>query len=108
MNYLIIAIIVLVIVIAGIFNFLANNKIRNNGIEAEAEVSRIDIRTTETVDEDGMTDTDTTETYYVKYKNSNDEVIEAMLNNPGMGLKEGDILKIKYLKEKPKKVIRIK
>ena len=50
----------------------------------------------------------TNKTYYVKYKNQDGDEIEAMLQNPSMKMSEGDIIKIKYLPEKPNRVIRIK
>lgn len=109
MNYLIIGIAVLVVFGGGIYTFLANNKIKKNGIEVEAEISRIDIEEIEVEnDESNMIETETTKKYYVKYKNENGEVIEALLNNPKIGLKEGNKIKIKYLPEKPKNVLRIK
>ena len=109
MNPWIIAGIVIAIILICIISFINTNKIKKNGIETEAEISRINITTTQTInDEDGTTDFDTTETYFVKFKTQNGEEIETRLPNPKMGLREGDIIKIKYLPEKPNKVIRIK
>ena len=109
MNIWIIVGIVAVVVVICVISFISTNKIKKNGIEAEAEISKINVTTTQTIhDEDGTSDIDTTETYFVKYKTQDGEEIEARLLNPKMGLKEGDIIKIKYLPEKPNKVIRIK
>lgn len=109
MNTWIIVGIIVVIVIICIISFININKIKKNGIETEAVISRINITTTQTIhDEDGTTDIDTTETYFVKFKTQNGEEIETRLPNPKMGLREGDVIKIKYLPEKPNKVIRIK
>ena len=55
-----------------------------------------------------MIETETTKKYFVKYKNENGEVIEALLNNPKIGLKEGNKIQIKYLPEKLENVLRIK
>ena len=83
-----------------IISFITTNKIKKNGIETEAEISRINVTTTQTIhDEDGTTDIDTTETYFVKFKTQDGEEIETRLPNPKMGSREGD---------KPNKVIRIK
>ena len=107
-TYLIIGVL-LIFIIVGVILFISTNKIKKNGVEAEAEVSRIDVRVTKTIhDETGMVDTATTKTYYVKYKNQDGNEIEAMLQNPSMKMSEGDIIKIKYLPEKPNRVIRIK
>ena len=109
MNYIIIGVILLIVVAGGIYAFISYNKIKKNGIEAEAEVSRINVERTERIDNDtNMIETETSKTYYVKYKNENGEEIESLLSNPKMGLKEGDIIKIKYLPENTKNVIRVK
>ena len=92
-----------------IYNIVMNNRIKNEGFEAQAIVSRIDINVTETIHEgSNITDTDTTKTYYVKYKDQFDNEYEAKLNNPSWNLKEGDNITIKYLPEKPEVVVKIK
>lgn len=108
MNYIIIAIIVVVVLSLLIYSIITNNKIKKNGIEAKGEISRIDVLNTQNVNEDGSVDVDTTKTYFVKYKNQDGEEIEARLNNPSFIQKQGDIIKIKYLPEKPYTVVRIK
>ena len=108
-SIIIIIIIVVLLVIAGIYAFMSFNKIKKNGIETEAEVSRIEVERTQSINHDiDMIETETTKHYYVKYKNENGEEIESLLSNPKMGLQEGDIIKIKYLPEKTKNVIRVK
>lgn len=106
---IIITIGIVIIVLGGIvFTIISNNKIKKNGIEAEAEIFRIEVERTRTIDnESGMVDESETRNYFVKYKNQEGQEIEAKLNNPKMNSKEGDIIKIKYLPEKPNKVVRI-
>ena len=109
MEYAIIIGIVLIIVVGIIFGVISNNKIKKNGVEAEAEIIRINTETTQIVnDETGIVDTDTIKHYFIKFKTQTGEEIETELNNPGFGAKEGDIIKIKYLPENPNRVIRIK
>ena len=109
MNTWIIVGIIVAIVIICIISFITTNKIKKNGIETEAEISKINVTTTQTIhDEDGTTDIDTSETYFVKFKTQDGEEIETRLPNPKIGSREGDIIKIKYLPEKPNKVIRIR
>ena len=76
-------------------NIITNNRIKNEGFETQAIVSKIDIKVTETIRE-GSNITDTDNEY------------EAMLNNPSWNLKEGDNITIKYLPEKPEVVVMIK
>lgn len=100
-----------VVVVIGLlaYTFISNNKIKKNGIEAEAEVVRIDVRVTEKQNADGSIETDTDKTYIVRYKTQTGDEVEARLNNPGLiGPNEGDIIKIKYLPEKPNRVVRVK
>lgn len=108
MNSIFIIVVVLIVVIGLVYSFMSMHKIKKNGIETEAEVSRIDIEKTENIDENNNINVETTKHYYVKYKNEQDEIIESLLSNPKFGLKEGDIIKIKYLPENTKNVIRIK
>ena len=102
----VIAVIVAAIVVASV---MSNNKIKKNGIAAEAKVSHVRIERNNTIHDDtGMVDTEVNETYYVKFKTKDGEEVEALLANPGFGVKEGDTLKIKYLPEKPTRVVRVK
>ena len=109
MEYAITVAIILVVVVLVVVSIISTNKIKKNGVEAEAKISRIVIRNTQTVHEDtGLVDNDTDETYYVKFKHQNGEEIEALLTNPRIGLREEDMIKIKYLPEKPNKVVMMK
>ena len=108
-NVLIIIGIVAVVVVVAIVLFISMNKIKKNGLVAEATVSRVDKETRSTVhDGTGMVDVDTYETFYVKYKTESGEEVEAKLPNPAMHQVVGDTVKIKYLPEKPSKVVRVK
>ncbi|MBR1417241.1 MAG: hypothetical protein IJ572_05430 [Bacilli bacterium] len=109
MEYVIIGVFVVVIVGVCIYSFITANKIKKDGVEAEGVISKINVNVTQTVDNDGvMVDTDTTKIYFVKFNTSSGEEIEAKLINPDYRLREGDTINIKYLPEKPDKVLRIK
>ena len=112
--YIAIGLIVVIALIGIILTAKRNNEIKQNGIEADAVVSRIKVN--ESVDEDGFATT--SYTYYVKYRSMDGQMVEAKLgsgksidNRIGKSwdsdLKEGVSLRIKYLPEKPKYVIRI-
>ena len=109
MEIIIPIVVVVAVVILLVYTFISHNKIRKNGIEAEAEVVRIDVTVTKTQNTDGTVETDTEKAYIIRYKTQDGEEIETRLDNPGfIGPREGDIIKIKYLPEKPRKVIRVK
>lgn len=113
--YIAIGLIVVVALIGVIFTTKRNNEIKQNGIETDAVVSRI--KENESVDEDGFVTT--SYTYYVTYRTMDGQTVEAKLgsgksiDNNIVGkpwdsdLKEGVSIRIKYLPEKPKYVIRI-
>ena len=105
----IIVIVIVTVVVALVCAFISTNKIRKNGIETEGEISRIEIERTPIEEPDSaIINYETTKNYFVKYKNENGDTIEASLINPKMSLQEGDIIKIKYLPEKQKNVLRVK
>ena len=85
-----------------IWAFFVSRKIKKEGIETDATVSRVgshewsggagDIGTQDTV----------TEEYYITYVDQEGRAVEALLSNPGdHTFKEGDKVKIKYLPDKP-------
>ena len=86
-----------------IYSIMQTNKIKRDGIEADAYVARVDVE--ESTDSDGMTST--TEKYFVRYAGQDGKEVEARLANPRKGLVMGDRLKIKYLPEKPKFVVMV-
>ena len=115
MLYAGIAVCVIVIIVAIVITQKRNNEIKARGIEADAVVSSIK--------EDVSTDADgsisgTIYTYYVTYETQTGERVTAKLGS-GKGidnqiggvrwaadLQEGSPVRIKYLPEKPKYVIR--
>ena len=92
-----------------------NNEIKQNGIETDATVSRVSV--SESVDTDGCVST--TYTYYVTYRTMDGQTVEAKLGSGKSvdtnilgkswdnDLGEGVSVRIQYLPEKPKYVIRI-
>ena len=103
MNWLIFAVFVAVIIGGVVYSIIHMNKVKKEGIEADAFVSRIDVE--ESTDSDGMTST--TEKYYVRYTGQDGKQIEARLANPRKGLVMGDRIKVKYLPEKPKYTVMV-
>ena len=74
-TYIFIGVAVVVVAIVAVYTILRNKKINENGIEADAVVSRIDTDTQ--TDSDGSVSTN--ETYYVDYQNAEGEIVTAKL-----------------------------
>ena len=89
------SLVIIAIVASGaVYAFYSIMKVKRNGIEVDAVVTRID--------EDVRTDADgiyTDYTYYVRYRTLEGRVIEATLANPKSRLREGNNVRIKYLPE---------
>jgi len=105
MTYALIAVVVIVLVAGVVFTYKRNKAIQQNGIEADAVVSRIVSHDSEP-DEHGHIQT--TYTYYVKYQMQDGQTVEAKLGNPPAFVVVGSELRIKYLPEKPKYVVPAK
>ncbi len=103
MYYAIIAIVAVIVIGGAVYSYLRSKKIKENGIETDAVVSRIKEIEKE---EDGHTTTEYQ--YFVRYQDQAGQTVEAKLGNPPRFLTEGTPLKIKYLPEKPKYVLMIK
>ena len=103
---IIIGIIFLFIVTGGIWAFLLSKKIKREGIETEAVVSRIkkNVWTEET-----GPDTVTME-YYVSYRNQAEQTVEAVLSRvpKKLQLVEGSKVRIKYLPSRQDYVVLAK
>ena len=100
-------IIIVVIILIGvgiIFKYKRSKNIKENGIEVDAVVSRIK----EIEHEDAQGNTEITYQYFVEYQNQSGETVEAKLGNPPRLAVEGTPLRVKYLPEKPKYVLRVK
>ena len=103
-KYFIFGAVAALVIGVAIYTFIRNNKIRKNGVEADAVVSRIEEeRSTST--EGGA---DFTYTYYVVYTNQDGQEIEAKLSSAPGHTRVGDPVRIKYLPEKPKFAILVK
>lgn len=109
------AVIAVIIIICIVLTAKRNKEIEQNGIEADAVVSRV--KEVEHTDEDGIV-TNTTYIYYVTYRTMDGQTVEAKLasgksfdNRIGRSwysdLQKGSNVRIKYLPEKPKYVIRV-
>ena len=102
-TYVIIGIIALVVIVAA-FNIIKVLTIRKKGVETEGIISRIDEQSM--VDGDGSLDV--TYTYYVIYKTQDGQEVEADLNHAPGRTRVGDVVRIKYLPEKPKHAVLVK
>ena len=91
---------VVVLVIVAVYCVLRNRKIDENGVEADAVISRVDTD----YDSEGTP----SEIYFVDYVNAEGQTVTAKLGNPPMNAYQGMPMRIKYLPEKPRFVRRVK
>ena len=113
--FIAIGVVLLVIVALIVRNKRINGEIDQNGIEANAVVSRV--KENVSTDSDGMVSV--SYLYYVTYRTMNGQTVEAQLGSGksvdfhigkkswDYDLHEGTNVRIKYLPEKPSYVIRI-
>ena len=94
-----------VILIAVIYNFLRNKKVKDSGLKANASVTRIEVQEDYASDFENSHDT---KTYYVTYTNAAGEEVEAILGNPPLRCSVGTQLLVRYLPEKPGYVVCVK
>ena len=104
MLYIGIAVIAVVVIASFAYSYQRSKKIKENGVETDAIVSRV--KEIEKEDSDGHYSTDYE--YFVRYQNQAGETVEAKLGNPPRFLREGTQLRIKYLPEKPKYALMVK
>ena len=104
LKYILFGAVVALIIGYVIYTVIRNSKIRENGVETEAVVSRIEEETTPS-SEGG---TDFHETYYVTYTSPDRQTVEAKLDNAPGRTQVGDTVKIKYLPEKPHFAVLVK
>ena len=104
-QYMIAAIVVIVIAVVFVITVMRNRRIRKDGIKADAVVSRIEEH--DHVDSDGGFTT--TYSYYVIYEDRDGNTHEAILSKVmHSGYRVGDELSIQYLPEKPQYAFPIK
>ncbi|MBQ8133850.1 MAG: hypothetical protein IJ192_05540 [Clostridia bacterium] len=99
LEYVLIGVFVVTIVAVVIFTVMRNKAIKENGIETNAVVSR--------VEKDADPDSNSY-TCYVTYTTVYGQNVEARLNRLPDYTHVGDIVSIKYLPKKPKYVLFIK
>lgn len=87
-----------------VYTFIRNSKIRRDGVEVEAVVSRIEEEQTIS-SEDGV---EYKHTHYVTYQNPNGETVEARLDHAPGRTRVGDTVRIRYLPEKPHFAVLVK
>ena len=94
----IIVIILAAFAIGGIWAFVVSKKVKKQGVEADAVISRIEPHEWNGGTGDIWAHDSVTEDYYITYTNQEGQNVEAMLSNPGdHAFKIGDKIKIKYL-----------
>ena len=94
---------VLVVVGVVIFSIVRRNKVKKNGIEADAVVTR------EYVDRvvgEGCGRAD--HVVYVNYRSREGQIVEARLDNPSRKMTQGMQIRVKYMPDKPKYVVWVK
>lgn len=104
MLYIAIGIFAVAAIVGIIFTLQRNKKINENGVEADAVVSRI--KEIESQDNDGTREVNYE--YYVKFQGQDGQILEAKLGNAPRFITEGMHLRIKYLPEKPKFALAVK
>lgn len=104
-EYIIIILLVL-FAIGGIWSFVVSKKVKEEGIETEAVISRVETVEWHNAD---WPENNFTEEYYITYINQKGQTAEALLSNPGSHrLKKGDKIIIKYLPDKQDYPVLIK
>ena len=80
---------------------MVSKKVKENGIETEAVVTRIEERIWSGMHGDVITRDSVTYDYYITYTNRDGQSVEAMLTNFGnLSFQEGDRMRIKYLPDR--------
>ena len=89
----IVIIILVAFTIGGIWAFVFSKKVKNEGIETDAVVSRVELHEWGGGTGDTWAHDNITEEYYITYVNQEGQTVEALLSNPGdHTFKEGDNL----------------
>ncbi len=87
--------------IGGIWAFIVTKKVKKEGYQTEASVSRIELHEWSGGTGDTWAGSEVTEEYYVTYRNRKGQIVEALLSNPGdHTFKVGDRMVIKYLPDR--------
>ena len=87
--------------IGGIWAFIVTKKVKKEGYETEASVSRIELHEWSGGTGETWAGPSVTEDYYVTYRNRKGQIVEALLSNPGdHTFKVGDRMVIKYLPDR--------
>ena len=93
----------------GIWAFVVTKKVKKEGIETDALVSRVELHTWSGGTGDTETRDTVTEDYYITYTNQEGQAVEALLSNPGNHtFKKGDKITIKYLPDRQEYPVLVK
>ena len=87
--------------IGGIWAFVVTKKVKTEGFETDAVVSRVELHEWSGGTGDLWAQDSVTEEYYITYANQEGKTVEAMLSNPGdHTFKAGDRIIIRYLPDR--------
>lgn len=103
-DYIIIGAVATVIIGVAVYTFIRNRKIRRDGVETDAVISRIDEQRS-TSYEGGA---DYMEYCFVTYVDSEGRTVEAQLDHAPGNARVGEKVRIKYLPEKPHQAVLVK
>ena len=95
--------------LGGIWAFAVTKKVKNEGIETDAVVSRVEVREWNGTIADHWADNNVTEDYYITYTDQEGCPVEALLSNPGdYTFVEGDRIRIRYLPDRKEYPVLVK
>ncbi|MBR4235556.1 MAG: hypothetical protein IKR85_05770 [Clostridia bacterium] len=81
--------------------FIVSKKVKTEGIETEAVVSRIELHEWSGGTGETWAGNSVTKEYYITFTNNQGQSVESLLSNPGNHtFTEGDRLRIKYLPDR--------
>ena len=93
----------------GIWAFVVTKKVKKEGIETDAVVTRVELHKWVGGIGDAWSPDSVTEEYYITYTDHDGRTVEAMLSNPGdHTFKVGDRMRIKYLPDREEYPVMVK
>ena len=100
LGLIVVVVFIIVFVIGVISSIKKANKIKKEGIETKATISRVEY--------DTDSDDSTYEKFYVSYLDNNGIQRESLLSNASVNAKVGDQIRIRYLENDYQIVIEVK
>ena len=95
--------------IGGIWAFVVSKKVKKEGIETDAVISRVELHEWSGGTGETWAGNSVTEEYYITFTDQEGRAAESLLSNPGKHtFKEGDKVRIKYLPDRPDYPVLVK